>query len=356
MTPLFVNRYYPASQVEVPDTEQQLKKRVSRRVHEDVINVLEELYHLGLSKQLQQLARPQWSQSLLSLGRIFLLVTLVYFWLYHSLYTNHQLFWLGTVFLPLLGFQQLALAKQMHDAAHQNLYHTRKPTRLTQAIGRLTGYKAAYLWNGIISDWLIAPLLLLQTQHYREEHTSHHAWLGHAGYDQEKLPGINSKQGFGFLEAYRQLLLSPRLMAGHLLAHLPQYKFRDWLRLSVVWAILVLGLYGLSNGYFALAVVIVWQGVRVLVYYPIRMVTELCDHYGLPVGGMVSYTRTMPGGWFAALFYPDNDRFHLAHHLFPKIPLARLKKAHQLLLRCPSYASGHHYLHFTDLLRDFKVG
>lgn len=345
-----INRYYPPAQARPAPLEKLRRKRVTKRVHQDVFYVLEELYDLGLSKQLLALARPNLSWSIVRLLRVFAICALVWTMLFFSLHFGSGFWWLLPLMLLLLGIQQLALAKHLHDTAHGNLALNRPSTFMKKLCGAF-GVQPKLLWNDLIRDWVITPLLFQQSQQYMQEHQSHHAYLGFEAYDEEKLPPKG--EGLGFMSVWCSYLCSASRFWSHVLGHLSTYRHVDWYRLLLFWSVFLLLAWSIGGRAFALDGFIIWQGARVFVYYPLRMVTELCDHHGLRPGEMIAYTRSMPGGWFGACFYPDNDRYHVAHHLFPKIPLAHLKQAHHILLKCPLYARGRHFNQVSDLMKSF---
>jgi fatty acid desaturase len=51
-------------------------------------------------------------------------------------------------------------------------------------------------------------------------------------------------------------------------------------------------------------------------------------------------TRTTVGGWVGGfLFAPYNMSYHIEHHLFPTVPVFRLRALHHHLMQIPQYAA-----------------
>jgi fatty acid desaturase len=45
----------------------------------------------------------------------------------------------------------------------------------------------------------------------------------------------------------------------------------------------------------------------------------------------------MPTTPWSLLLHPFNDNYHLTHHLFPNVPVVRLRRLHKQLLKMPEY-------------------
>mgnify|MGYP003472294977 CR=1 FL=1 len=103
-----------------------------------------------------------------------------------------------------------------------------------------------------------------------------------------------------------------------------------------VWP--VRGLVELTGTHFTLAFLGLWLLARATVFHLITTLREMCDHFGLRPGGILSFTRDMavrgPVRW---LIHPRNNGYHLTHHLLPAVPYYRLPQAHALFRRLPVY-------------------
>lgn len=67
----------------------------------------------------------------------------------------------------------------------------------------------------------------------------------------------------------------------------------------------------------------------------VRMISE---HIGLEDNNELTQSRHVEGNWWEKMcLSPLNSNFHLAHHLFPAVPLYNLPKLHDLLMSDPVY-------------------
>jgi len=70
----------------------------------------------------------------------------------------------------------------------------------------------------------------------------------------------------------------------------------------------------------------------------IRFIGEISEHAAFTCSNNELVTTRNNLGWFNEhIIHPRGDGYHLVHHLFPKIPFFRLKKAHQLLMKDMRY-------------------
>jgi len=103
-----------------------------------------------------------------------------------------------------------------------------------------------------------------------------------------------------------------------------------------VWTLLALG--GL-----AVPILLYWYLPYFVVYLPMRFLAEASEHMALGLGSEFATTRNKIGWFQRFVMHPHGDGYHLAHHMYPRIPHQHLARAHRLLMRDPIYRDqGHH--------------
>jgi fatty acid desaturase len=105
----------------------------------------------------------------------------------------------------------------------------------------------------------------------------------------------------------------------------------------------------------------------VLWYVPLLTVAPTCfrlrtaaEHSGIydgerrytqPRVNTIGTTRTVTGGPIASyLFAPHNMAYHIEHHLFPYVPVFRLRDLHHEMMKNPDYRAQSHVTHGYDRL------
>jgi fatty acid desaturase len=89
---------------------------------------------------------------------------------------------------------------------------------------------------------------------------------------------------------------------------------------------------------FSGAFLALWLAARATAFHAITTLREMCDHYGLQPGGILSFTRDLVcHGFWRALIHPRNNGYHLTHHLLPAVPYYRLPQAQRLFSQVPVY-------------------
>jgi fatty acid desaturase len=99
--------------------------------------------------------------------------------------------------------------------------------------------------------------------------------------------------------------------------------------------------------------VVLFHVARCTFSYASYVLREIIDHSGLPTTSVLAFTRSSPGAnWFQRFLLPDDDNYHLLHHLLPKVPMSRLREAGQWLKQnCKEYAAADRkssFVHFVD--------
>ena len=221
--------------------------------------------------------------------------------------------WLLPLALLVIGNRQRSLGNLLHDAAHRNLSRNG-------------------LANDTLADLLVAPALLADLAIYRDDHHRHHRMLGVAGADPDLIHAAvgPANPWFG---TFRATLLERGNWGSALLGNLlhPRLPASRRAGIALWWSTLLLLLAVGAGADVALLFPALWFGARISTYHAISVFRELCDHFGLQPGGILSFTRdihtTSPLRW---LIHPRNDGYHLTHHLMPAVPYHRLPQAHAM--------------------------
>lgn len=227
-----------------------------------------------------------------------------------------------------IGSRQRALMNLVHEAAHQKLFCSRPVNDLA---GRL----------------LAAAPLFISLSRYRSEHCGHHLWLWDANRDPEcRRNKRESLLTISLLvNRHRRSGAALSIVKSRLLA--VNAAERRTLRKRIVPSLLWSSVLVVTASYVGVGALIVqyWLVPYLTAYQVIRYVAELAEHAGLetddPWMGTRSWTAGLATRWVWASH--SDDLFHLAHHLYPRIPHYNLKVAHTLLMdHLPRYAAAHH--------------
>ena len=248
---------------------------------------------------------------------------------------------------PIMGAVHCILGNYVHNTTHGATYSNKKFNRF---VGRLLSANMLYSYD-----------------YFTYVHEEHHDKLGQEGIDPEMinlLPTLNQKDK-GWVAAgkfVKTFFLNGKAWVSTVLADLPLMirqgrgdtvvesdkakwtaKLSSNLRDTVVfWGGLVSLLIGtglLTNLPLLMSFVFVWFGSKASVYHLVRCSRELFDHFGMSLeSDVLDYTRKMPDTTFTLLYNGLNDNQHPSHHLFERVPMANLKKAHEILMQAPTYA------------------
>ena len=221
--------------------------------------------------------------------------------------------------------------------------------------------------NDVLANILSAYALTYPVQAYRVQHLKHHRTLD-TSEDPERVS----------IDLYPAEWTYPMPRRRLFLIHLKDLvglSTRAFLTLvKYIWAIRRQDLHHLFfivlfHGVFCAAAG--WTGhlflLATLWYLPLITVAPSCfrlrtaaEHSGLRVSerrfqskdvDTIRVTRTTVGGPVGAyLFAPHNMAYHVEHHLFPYVPVFKLKALHKKLMGNPDYASRVHVTRGYDAL------
>lgn len=220
-----------------------------------------------------------------------------------------------------IGTRLRALNNIVHETSHASFVEDRPQNVL---IGKL----CSALTLGCFLD-------------YRDEHLSHHAYVG----DYDKDLDFQGIQKLALHEPLTRQTLLRHIVTPLIGRHLPYYlhlnrstrdgQFFVWLKAALLLSVLVVAILAPLTALLFMVVPFV------LVYSALNYWADCMDHAGL-VGGEdeLDKSRNILAprviGW---LFFPRHDCFHLVHHLFPQVPARHLAGTHKLLAKDEIYKS-----------------
>ena len=284
-------------------------------IRDEITSLRKSLVRQGLMDRFQQLERPA---ALKSAFYVLVSWTLI---IASWIVVSRGSIALFPMALVIIGSRQRALGALLHDASHGNV--------------------------GGRNDWVRCLLALPSFEdfaHYQRQHMLHHAYAGHAERDPDYLDIASfggGKDARG-LVLYGLALTSPRLWKESVFGGLLTMKNRARAKVALFW-MAILGTLSLVFGPLgAFSFFGLWMLARATVYHAIRVFTELCDHVGLEPRSVTSYTRNSPRDLFSVIVHAHNDNYHLLHHLAPRVPMASLHEAHDVLMQVDTYRNGHH--------------
>ncbi len=233
--------------------------------------------------------------------------------------------------------RQHALGVLLHDASHGRLYVDRQV-------------------NDTAGNWTCAFPLFLSVAAYRLGHLPHHLFTNTGNDPHWKR--LRADEGLVFPMPKRRLA---RVLAADLVGFAPRGlalaralcgpEREKALRLLVAsrsdrWqlaAFWLLAAAALTAGAAWSWFVLLWLLPRFVLLAPVDRLRLIAEHDLESRADEFGRTRTVRGTWLERLlFAPLNINYHVEHHLFPGVPLYRLRTLHRLLAQQPEYRASVH--------------
>lgn len=239
-------------------------------------------------------------------------------------------FWLLPLSLVVIGSRQRALSNLVHDAAHSNLFTTKKI-------------------NDGIANWFAAYWMFDSVKNYRKNHLKHHQHLGSPNLDPDSVTHFrygyddcNPAKGTP-LKIYWALILSFHAWKDSVCGALFTLDLKSRILILCLYSLVASTIWYFCGLQTTASILGIWILARITTYHAIRIFAEFLDHGGLKSKSIIEFTRNLPHrGLLTSCFHPHCDTYHLVHHLFPKIPHYRLHRAHVLLSAESIYLTAHH--------------
>ncbi len=227
------------------------------------------------------------------------------------------------VAVGVVGTRQRALLNSLHDASHVHSLGSRDVSRRLAAI------------------FLAAPLFE-DYREYRKDHLRHHVHLG-MQQDPDFVAIPDHVVEAGSARVFLHVLLDGAMWMRSVLGLATTGRLialRGVAFLVSTAALLALVTWSPLAGLQFLGL---WFVAKATSFHAIRSFAEISDHVGLAQGGdALSATRNLPRNFLSTILHPHGDNYHLAHHLFPGVPLANLERLHEMLLAFAPYAQATH--------------
>lgn len=234
----------------------------------------------------------------------------------------------------LIGGRQRGIAGVLHMSTHRAFMRNHKVGSVVGAL--FGGYPVLQSFTG-----------------YRSSHLGdHHGRLGDPeldpDYRQYKDNGLcGDNLGRAALRRYLLHVIGPRATASYIL-YLLRHRIvttdektsERWTRIAIIGAVLAWAVLG---GWWHW-LLLLWFVPLVTTQVWIGAVSELMEHFPLienapRVDIYMSWNRECGALTRFLLGEKDGEGFHLAHHLFPRTPMWRLREVDAILRRDPVYAS-----------------
>lgn len=243
--------------------------------------------------------------------------------------------WLWVLGIVVIGTRQHALGIMAHEGVHYNIARSK-------------------FWNDLLANWLAAYSLTYPVEGYRTNHLTHHRYLDTA-VDPERAGIDNYPKDWTYPMPKRRFFL---MLARDVIGI---YQFQTTKLYKYIWVIQGKKLpHILKIGFFhSVAITIAlltghfWTYV-LLWLVPLFTIALLCfrlrtaaEHSGLfrpekrynriQVNTLATTRTTFGCPITGFLLAPYNMSYHVEHHLYPSVPVFRLKSLHKVLMRQPAY-------------------
>jgi fatty acid desaturase len=248
--------------------------------------------------------------------------------------------WLWIVGIFIIGTRQHALGIMAHEGVHFLI------------IGKK-------FWNDLLGNYLAAYALTYSVQGYRTNHLQHHRWL-ETPRDPERATldffpeewTYPMPRGRFYWLLIRDMLGLNQKPASRLIRYvweIPDGRLPHIIQIVIYHTVIITA--AATTGY-------IWTYL-LLWLLPLFTITLLCfrirtasehsaigraeDRYTRENVDTMATTRTTIGGLITGwLFAPHNMSYHVEHHLYPSVPVFRLKALHKTLLKIPGFAARVH--------------
>ena len=229
-----------------------------------------------------------------------------------------------------IGSRLRGLNNVIHECSHATLVRDR------DANGRIGKFCACFT--------------LASFDDYRREHLTHHSYIG----DYERDLDLQGIERLGLHDPLTPQVIARHMVTPLILRHLPYYLSIDLSlsdgRLAQVFKLFLLGSVVASTIAFPLTTILFVVFPYVLFYTALNYWADCLDHAGLVQHGddLFASRNILAPTWFAVLFFPRNDHYHLVHHLFPNVPARHLPDVHDKLLDDTLYRSAENAVSQSD--------
>jgi fatty acid desaturase len=281
-------------------------------------------FSLKIRKQLKLLTKLDNWHGLLALLEDYTII------LSSILVTCYWSSWFYPFALLMIGSRQRALATLLHESAHGMLARN------------------GFL-NWMLGTFLSGYLIFQQMAAYKKSHCfNHHRYLGHPELD----PDFKFYLAEGLYESIdRSSFLLKYIVQPLFLLRVPVYLVyliqhrlfakdndrRESLVLLSYWSAIV-G-FSIWLGFWD-ELILFWLVPYFTTFQVLGWFIELSEHYPLLGNSTIDLylSRNRFSPWYEAFFTSmHNENFHLAHHLFPKVPFWNQPKAHEVLINDYNY-------------------